>query len=54
MLINAEKLIAYLRDEVHAGKAAAVVEKWAKKNGFEIRIMKDGTIAIQNIGGAKE
>jgi len=47
MLINAEKLVTYLRDEVHIGKLATVVEKWAKQNGFEIRIAKDGTVIIE-------
>lgn len=47
MLINAEKLVAYLRDEVHIGKLAAVVEKWTAQNGFEIRIAKDGTVIIE-------
>ena len=59
-MVDAEELVSYLRDEVRAGKAAAVVAKYAKKHaveaaavgdkvpiaGYQILISRDNTIQI--------
>ena len=39
--INADKLIEYLRDNVHAGKAAQVVEKYAAGNTVQAAAFGD-------------
>ena len=39
--VNADKLVEYLRDGVHAGKAAAVVEKYAAGNAVQAMAFGD-------------